>query len=54
MLCLEEVDRRLDLCGQGLVGREIDPKDVNPDIQVDLWAMTSIVNLTMDGYVHIG
>ena len=42
------------LCGQGLVGREIDPKDVNPDIQVDLWAMTSIINLTMDGYVHIG
>ena len=42
------------LCGQGLIGREIDPKDVNPDIQVDLWAMTSIINLTMAGYAHIG
>ena len=42
------------LCGQGLVGREIDTKDVNPDIQIDLWAMTSIVNLVMDGYAHIG
>jgi len=42
------------LCGQGLIGREIDAKDVNPDIQIDLWAMTSIINLTMDGYAHIG
>ena len=42
------------LCGQGLTGREIDAKDVNPDIQIDLWAMTSIINLTLDGYAHIG
>jgi intracellular sulfur oxidation DsrE/DsrF family protein len=42
------------LCGQGLVVREIDAKDVNPDIQIDLWAMTSIINLTMAGYAHIG
>jgi intracellular sulfur oxidation DsrE/DsrF family protein len=42
------------LCGQGLIGREIDEKDVNPDIRIDLWAMTSIVNLELDGYVHIG
>jgi intracellular sulfur oxidation DsrE/DsrF family protein len=42
------------LCGQGLIGREIDAKDVNPDIQVDLWAMTSIINLMLEGYAHIG
>jgi intracellular sulfur oxidation DsrE/DsrF family protein len=42
------------LCGQGLIGREIDAKDVNPDIQIDLWAMTSLINLMMDGYAHIG
>jgi intracellular sulfur oxidation DsrE/DsrF family protein len=42
------------LCGQGLIGREIDTKDVNPDIQIDLWAMTSIINLTLAGYTHIG
>lgn len=42
------------LCGQGLIGREIDAKDVNPDIQIDLWAMTSIINLMMGGYAHIG
>jgi intracellular sulfur oxidation DsrE/DsrF family protein len=41
-------------CGQGLFARKIDPKDVNPDIQIDLWAMTSMINLQMKGYVRIG
>jgi intracellular sulfur oxidation DsrE/DsrF family protein len=41
-------------CGQAVVGREIDPKDVNPDIQIDLWAMTSFMNLQMKGFVRTG
>ena len=41
-------------CGQAVVGRKIDPKDVNPDIQVDLWAMTSFMNLQMKGFVRAG
>jgi len=41
-------------CGQAVVGREIDPKDVNPEIQIDLWAMTSFMNLQMKGYVRAG
>jgi len=41
-------------CGQAVVGRKIDVKDVNPDIQVDLWAMTSFFNLQMKGYVRAG
>jgi intracellular sulfur oxidation DsrE/DsrF family protein len=51
---LTEAGVSIRVCGQGLIGREIDAKDVNPDIQIDLWAMTSIINLTMDGYAHIG
>ena len=51
---LKQAGVDIRLCGQGLVGREIDPEDVNPDIQIDLWAMTSIVNLTLAGYTHIG
>jgi hypothetical protein len=27
---------------------------VNPDIQIDLWALTSLVNLQLDGYVRVG
>jgi len=51
---LTEAGVDIRLCGQGLNAREIDAGDVNPDIQIDLWAMTSIINLTMDGYAHIG
>ena len=41
-------------CGQAVLGREIEMSDVNPDIQVDLWAMTSFMNLQMKGYVRTG
>ena len=51
---LKEAGVSIRVCGQGLAAREIDEKDVNPDIQIDLWAMTSIVNLTLAGYTHIG
>ncbi len=51
---LKQAGVDIRLCGQGIIGREIDAKDVNPDIQIDLWAMTSIINLTMAGYAHVG
>ena len=41
-------------CGQAVVGRKIDPADVNPAIQIDLWAMTSFMNLQMKGFVRTG
>ena len=41
-------------CGQALRGRKIDAKEVNPDIQVDLWAMTSMLNLQMKGFARVG
>ena len=41
-------------CGQAVAGREIDPADVNSDIQIDLWAMTSFMNLQMKGFVRTG
>jgi len=51
---LKEAGVDIRLCGQGLIGREIDAKDVNPDIQIDLWALTSMINLMMEGYARIG
>jgi len=42
------------VCGQGLIGRKIDTKQVNPDVQIDLWAMTTLVNLQLKGYVRVG
>ena len=42
------------VCGQGLIAQKIDAKQVNPDVQIDLWAMTTIVNLQMKGYARVG
>jgi intracellular sulfur oxidation DsrE/DsrF family protein len=42
------------VCGQGLIARKIDTKQVNPDVQIDLWAMTTLVNLQLKGYVRVG
>jgi intracellular sulfur oxidation DsrE/DsrF family protein len=41
-------------CGQGLIARKIEASQVNPDVQVDLWAMTTLVNLQLKGYVRVG
>jgi intracellular sulfur oxidation DsrE/DsrF family protein len=51
---LKEAGVDIRVCGQGLIGRKIDVKQVNPDVQVDLWAMTTLVNLQLKGYVRVG
>lgn len=42
------------VCGQGVTYKKIDRKDILPEIEVDLWAMVAMVNLQLEGYVHIG
>lgn len=42
------------VCGQAVLAHKIDPKTIQPEIQLDLWALTTIVNLQLHGYVHIG
>jgi hypothetical protein len=37
-----------------LISRKIDAKQVNPDVQIDLWAMTTLVNLQLKGFVRVG
>lgn len=41
------------VCGQAVLGRKIDPKDITPEIELDLWALTTIVALQQQGYVLI-
>jgi intracellular sulfur oxidation DsrE/DsrF family protein len=41
-------------CGQAALAMHIAPKDMQPEIQLDLWALTTIVNFEMRGYAHIG
>jgi intracellular sulfur oxidation DsrE/DsrF family protein len=51
---LKQAGVDLRVCGQGLLGRKIEQSQVLPEIQVDLWAMTTMVNLQLRGYVRIG
>jgi intracellular sulfur oxidation DsrE/DsrF family protein len=51
---LKQAGVDIRVCGQGLLARKIDLKQVNPDIQIDLWALTSLVNLQLKGYVRVG
>jgi intracellular sulfur oxidation DsrE/DsrF family protein len=41
------------VCGQGVLGRKIDMATINPEIQIDQWAMTTITNLALRGYIHV-
>jgi len=51
---LKQAGVELRVCGQGLLGKKLDPSQVLPGVQVDLWAMTTMVNLQLRGYVRIG
>ena len=51
---LKQAGVDLRVCGQGLLARKIDQSQVLPDIQVDLWALTTMVNLQLRGYVRVG
>jgi intracellular sulfur oxidation DsrE/DsrF family protein len=41
------------VCGQGVLGKKIDMATINPEIQIDQWAMTTIMNLQARGYIHV-
>jgi intracellular sulfur oxidation DsrE/DsrF family protein len=42
------------VCGQAVLGMKIDPKTIQPEIQLDLWAGMTIPNLMMRGYQRLG
>ncbi len=43
----------LRVCGQATLGRKIDAVDIMPEVQRDLWALTTIIALQQQGYVLI-
>lgn len=51
---LKQAGVDIRVCGQGLLAQNIDPEQVSPDVQIDLWAMTSFMNLQLKGYVRVG
>ena len=42
------------VCGQAVQAKKIDPKTIQPEIELDLWALTTLVNLQLRGYVYVG
>lgn len=42
------------VCGQGVLGRKFDMATINPEIQIDQWAMTTITTLQLRGFVRVG
>jgi intracellular sulfur oxidation DsrE/DsrF family protein len=42
------------VCGQAVLAKHIDPKTIVPEIQLDLWALTTLTTLELEGYVHVG
>ena len=42
------------LCGQGVVSRKLQKSDLLDEIQIDYWALTTIIELGRQGYVKIG
>ena len=51
---LKQAGVELRVCGQGLLGKKLEPSQLLPGVQADLWAMTTMVNLQLRGYVRIG
>ena len=42
------------VCGQAVLAEHIAPKDILPAVQLDLWALSTLVNLQLHGYVRVG
>ena len=51
---LKQAGVELRVCGQGLMGKKLEPSQLLPGVQADLWAMTTMVNLQLRGYVRVG
>ena len=42
------------VCGEGVLSRKFDMASIQPEIQIDQWAMTTITSLQLRGYVRVG
>jgi intracellular sulfur oxidation DsrE/DsrF family protein len=41
------------VCGQGVLARKIDVATILPEVQVDLWALTTLTTLQLQGYARV-
>ena len=53
MQALKKAGVDFRVCGQATLGRKIDAREIMPEVQRDLWALTTIIALQQQGYVLI-
>jgi intracellular sulfur oxidation DsrE/DsrF family protein len=41
------------VCGQGVLGLKVEQSAILPEVQVDLWAMVTLMNFSMKGYTRV-
>ncbi len=41
------------VCGQGVIAKKIDVATIQPEVQVDQWALTTITTLQLRGYIRV-
>jgi intracellular sulfur oxidation DsrE/DsrF family protein len=41
-------------CGQAIVNMGIDPAAILPEVQLDYWALTTLLEFQLEGYVKVG
>jgi intracellular sulfur oxidation DsrE/DsrF family protein len=41
-------------CGQSVVNKRIDPTSIVSEVQLDYWALTTLLEFQLDGYVKVG
>ncbi|MDG2089352.1 MAG: DsrE family protein [Arenicellaceae bacterium] len=41
-------------CGQAVVSKKIDPASIVSEVQLDYWALTTLLEFQLDGYVKVG
>jgi intracellular sulfur oxidation DsrE/DsrF family protein len=41
------------VCGQAVLAHKIEPQTIQPEIELDLWALTTLVDFELHGYAHI-
>ncbi|HTT07139.1 MAG TPA: DsrE family protein [Steroidobacteraceae bacterium] len=41
------------VCGQAMLARHLTPAQLLPGVQMDLWALSTLANLQLQGYAHI-
>ena len=50
---LHEAGVELRVCGQGLIGKKVEPSQLLPGVQADLWALVTMISLQARGYARV-